>query len=84
VLSPTTYEYKDGDVEKKGFKCPWPGQRGFSSVIFFILALTLIFRVTIGLDFVELARPIKHLPAVTTFKILQHNRKLQDGSQKLA
>ena len=40
MLSPTTYEYKDGDVEKKGFKCPWPGQRGFSSVIFFILALT--------------------------------------------
>lgn len=50
----------------------------------FILALTLIFRVTIGLDFVEQARPIKHLPAVTTFKILQHNRKLQDGYQKLA
>ena len=33
VLDPSTYAYKDGDTNKNGFTCPWPNQKGFSSVI---------------------------------------------------
>ena len=37
VMDPSTYAYKDGDTNKNGFTCPWPNQKGFSSVINSIL-----------------------------------------------